>query len=278
MKVQSIKFKVPMIITSLIIVLFAINGIITFTKFNKKIIDETYRQAEVHLESTINDVEGYLKEKMKIPWMMAQDQNIVEFMRDTEYRYYYVSPPSLTSENEQSGFNELPQNIQDLAKKIPEASNNMSRDPELMEKYKRIVQTIENITSNDDSVILTYIGVEKTQEFYSDPDLWSGNKLFYLRNRGWYLSAIESPDTILTAPYIDGVTGQLVVSAVTSVFENNKILGATAIDLSIQTIQELISTLVFDVDSFSFMTDQEGLIIAHASSLSYHPGEHAGGT
>ena len=262
MNIQSIKFKVPFIIVSFIIVLFVINGIITFSNFNDKIIGETYSKASIQLKSTVNDVEGYLKEKKKIPWVMAQDQNIVEFMKNTKSRYYYLAPPSLTAAQEKTGFNELPRDIQILSETIPIASDDTERDPALLNKYNRIVKTIEKITQNDESVVLTYIGVENTQEFYSSPESWTGSKLFYLRNRGWYTRAVESSETFLSAPYIDGVSGELVVSAVTPVFENGKILGATAIDLSINTILDLIASLEFDVESYSFMTDKEGLVIA----------------
>jgi len=263
MDIQSIKVKVPGIIVSFIIILFTINGIITFSRFNEKIITETYSKASVHLEGTVNSMEGYLSEKKKIPWLLAQDANVMEFMRNSTMRYYYTEPPVLTAQEEQAGFNDLPADIQRLAESIPLATAGTPRDPELLEKHERIASTLRNITQEDDSVILTYLGAEKTQELYAHPEAWKGNRLFYLRNRGWYKSALETDETFLTAPYIDAITGELVVTAALKVVDNGQVLGATGIDLSIKTLQDLISTLVFDVESYAFMTDKEGLIIAH---------------
>ncbi|MBF9015908.1 MULTISPECIES: methyl-accepting chemotaxis protein [unclassified Oceanispirochaeta] len=263
MNFHSIKIKLPALITLIVILLFAINGIITFSRFTKTLIDTTYAQAEARLNATINDVEGYLQEKMIIPEVLAQDSNIRQFMEDTTQRSYYLTPPPLSEAEEKRQFDELPTDIRQLAATIPEADENTIRDPELMKRYKDVIQTTDNITTNDDALLLTYLSVEQTQEFYTNPESWSGRKSYYLRNRGWYMKTINSSGTVLTAPYIDGITGELVVTAATPVTEAGKLLGATAIDLSISTIQELIGTLKLDVESEAYLSDSDGLIIAH---------------
>lgn len=263
MKIHSIKIKVPAVITFIVIMLFSVNGFITFKRFTSTLVETTYSQAEAELNATVNDVEGYLQEKMMIPEIMAQDYGIRQFMKDTTIRHYYLSPPYLSEEEEIRQFNELPEVIKGMAETIAEADEKTVRDPELMERYQSVIETTDSITGNDDALLLTYIAVENTQEFYTNPESWSGRKSFYLRNRGWYLKAIESQNTILTAPYIDGVTGKLVVTAATSVNEIDTLLGVTAIDLSIATIQELIGTLTLDIESEAFLSDSDGLIIAH---------------
>ena len=263
MNFHSIKIKLPALITLIVILLFAINGIITFSRFTKTLIDTTYAQAEARLNATINDVEGYLQEKMIIPEVLAQDSNIRQFMEDTTHRYYYLTPPPLSAEEEKRQFDELPTDIRQLAASIPEADENTIRDPELMKRYKDVIQTTDNITDNDDALLLTYLSVEQTQEFYTNPESWPGRKSYYIRNRGWYMKTINSNGTVLTAPYIDGITGELVVTAASPVTEAGKLLGATAIDLSITTIQELIGTLKLDVESEAYLSDSDGLIIAH---------------
>lgn len=215
------------------------------------------------LNATVNDVEGYLQEKMTIPLMMARDQNIRTFMKDTNYRYYYLTPPEIPTNEEQEIIEGLAPEIKNLVRGIPEANEQNPRDSELMRRYENIVASIRNITEDDKDLILTYIAVEKTQEFYSDPASWPGKRGFYLRTRKWYTDALDAKKTILTAPYIDGITGKLVVSAVTPVYEDNTPLGATAIDLAITTIQDLVGDLTLDVESYAFLTDAEGLVIAH---------------
>ena len=58
----------------------------------------------------------------------------------------------------------------------------------------------------------------------------------------------------MTDPYIDGITGKVVVSAVTPIHEKATLLGATAIDLSIDTIIEQVKTLKLNIPSFAFLT------------------------
>jgi methyl-accepting chemotaxis protein len=95
------------------------------------------------------------------------------------------------------------------------------------------------------------------------PRYWKGRRDYFIRNRGWYQSAIASDDTILTAPYIDNITGQVVITASTPVREDGRLLGATGIDLSIDTIIELVDSLKLDIESYAYMTGPDGLVIAH---------------
>lgn len=263
MNIHSIKFKLPAIITLIVIILFAINGLITFSRFSKTLIDTTYAQAEARLNATVNDVEGFLQEKMMIPELLAQNTTIHLFMQNTTTRYYYTTPPPLSDEEEKKQFDDLPAVIKNLAKTIPEADKNTPRDSKLIELHTRVVQTLRNIMNNDKSLFLVYIGPETTQELISIPEIWPGRKSYYLRNRGWYQQTLESPETILTPPYIDSLTGELVLTASTPVLQDGQFLGAAAIDLSIKIIQDLVGTLKLDIESQAFLTDRDGMIIAH---------------
>ena len=263
MNLHSVKFKVPAIILVIVVVLFSMNGIITFSRFTKTLTESTYEQAEARLDATVNDVESFLQEKMKITWMMGQDENVIDFMRNTDMRYYYTTPPSISKAEENKMIKSLSSDVKQLALTISEADESTSRNPVLLEDYEKLSDSIVNITTGDNDVILTYIAVDKTQEFYSDPGSWKGKRGFYLNTRGWYTGALDAKETIITAPYVDGVSGELVVSAVTPVFENDVTLGATAIDVAITTIQDLVGSLALDVESYAFLTDSEGLIIAH---------------
>ncbi len=263
MNVQSIKVKVPALILLLVIFLFSLNGVLTFSRFTRTLTESTYEQAEARLNATVNDVEAFLQEKMAVPWILSRDRNIINFMKESEWRYYYTTPESLPEGEEEEIIAALPAELRRQAEAIPVADRETPRDPELLKKYMNIAESMKNITDGDPDLMLSYVGVEKSQEFYSHPDAWKGRRGFYIKTRPWYTDALEAGETILTAPYIDGITGKLVISAVTPVFEGGDILGATAIDLSISTIQELVSGLTLDVESFAFLTDSEGLIIAH---------------
>ncbi len=139
----------------------------------------------------------------------------------------------------------------------------MKRDPEIIKLYNNAVETFRNINKNDETIMLTYVGFEKTQEFIATPEQYPGDRHYYLRNRPWYTGSVDKDYTSISSPYIDGITGQVVVTPVTPVWDNNTLLGTVAVDLSIDLIIQLVDSLKLHDDSFAYLADVDGTIIAH---------------
>ena len=233
---KSIKLKITMVVLVTVITLFSVNGVITFIRFSRTLEETTYAEAQARLAGTVNDVEGFLAEKIAISDSLSKNQWVIDFLDKVEYRdYFRVSP-------EKTDFNSLPPAIQALAETIPLASPGMERDPELLKLYDIMVETSRNITQSDENIILTYFASEKIQEFFATPEEYAGDRHYYLNNRGWYTSAKSLTHPSISSPYIDGITGKVVVSPISPVTSNGRFLGAAANDLSIDTILEQIDS------------------------------------
>ncbi len=254
---NSLKLKITFIVLLTVIFLFVVNGYITFTNFSKTLLESTFSEASATLEATVNNVEGFLARKMAIPDSMSKNQWIIDLMRKKEYREYFYESPIDTE------YDSLPDHIKKLASTIKVATPDMERDPEIMGLYYNAVETFRNIKKSDDSIMLTYVGFEKTQDFIADPEDYAGDRYYFLRNRPWYSGAIEKDYTSITSPYIDGITGTVVVSPITPVRDNGILLGVTAIDLSIDIILQLVDSLKLHDDSFAYLVDTDGTVIAH---------------
>ncbi len=262
---NSLKFKITLYILIIIFLAFSANGIISVVQTKNSLTKVNYSLADEKLTSTINDISTFLGEKMMFTWTLSQTGDVLDFIKRTPSRFYYTwnKLPPMTEQEEEKAWNELPQNIKEIAEELTIVNPDEPRDPELLKMHERIVQTCRNTEANDPDIILTYIGIESTQEFYTDDEFFVTAKYFYLMDREWYTGAIDRDETSISKPYIDVVSGGLVVTAVTPIFENGKLLGSTAIDFTINTVMDQVAKLKLTESSFAYLVDDSGTVITH---------------
>ncbi|WP_438466008.1 methyl-accepting chemotaxis protein [Marinomonas sp. PE14-40] len=83
------------------------------------------------------------------------------------------------------------------------------------------------------------------------------------RKRPWYPLAKAHKRAILTEPYADSVSGELLISAVANFYDNGKFKGAFGGDLSLKTVSDAVNTLNFNHTGYAFILNKEGNIISH---------------
>ncbi len=118
------------------------------------------------------------------------------------------------------------------------------------------------IYSSDPNLTWVYIGTESgilrlypwTSEI--DPS-------FDPRVRGWYKRAKETGDTGWTEPYIDVVTGELMVTCSKPVYNSRgELIWVIGVDVTIETInQGIINTHVGEL-GYAFLIDNNGKVVA----------------
>jgi methyl-accepting chemotaxis protein len=83
------------------------------------------------------------------------------------------------------------------------------------------------------------------------------------RQRPWYNLARNHNQAILTEPYIDTVTGDIVISAVASIKDKGIFKGGFGGDLSLKTVSDALNSLHFNHTGYSFLINENGKIISH---------------
>ena len=83
------------------------------------------------------------------------------------------------------------------------------------------------------------------------------------RQRPWYDLARDHNQAILTEPYIDTVTGDVVISAVASIKDKGVFKGGFGGDLSLKTVSDALNSLHFNHTGYSFLINENGKIISH---------------
>lgn len=106
---------------------------------------------------------------------------------------------------------------------------------------------------------ITYAGLS-TGEFYQSKKLPVPNG-YDPRVRDWYTKAKSSSQAIVTSPYVDAGTGNLVVT-IADAFNTNGYSGVIGADISIQSIIDDILSINQDGVS-AYLIDSEGKFVAH---------------
>ena len=100
-----------------------------------------------------------------------------------------------------------------------------------------------------------YVGGE-----YLDGLNWVPDEDYVPTERAWYTQAIAAQgDTIIVSPYVDAQTGQVVIT-ITRMLSNG--VDVVAVDLTMESIQEMSKALTIRDKGYGFIFDDEGLIIA----------------
>lgn len=95
---------------------------------------------------------------------------------------------------------------------------------------------------------------------YTSTDGWD------ITGRAWY-SCIETGKTVLTEPYIDSSTGEIILSAATPVYdEGGNVLGAAGMDISLDHVTEVLSGYTIGSNGYVWLVSSDGMLIYHPNA------------
>ena len=85
--------------------------------------------------------------------------------------------------------------------------------------------------------------------------------------RPWYIEAVKSTDVIMTAPYIDTVSGKLVYTFAKSIYdENNQLRGVLGLDVFFSGVAAIIEKARKENDANIRLVDDDGVFVAHENA------------
>ncbi|PSW14502.1 chemotaxis protein [Photobacterium rosenbergii] len=111
--------------------------------------------------------------------------------------------------------------------------------------------------------LLTGLGFEKDGSFTSNDPSWDPGASWEPRARPWYIDSKQKRDTIITAPYADSVTNEILVSIASPLIANGQFEGAIFFDMSLSGLAELVNQVSLFNAGYLFIVDANGTTIAH---------------
>ncbi len=124
-------------------------------------------------------------------------------------------------------------------------------------KTRKVLDNIQNAKEN--VVEQTYVGNENG-EFMNSPSFTQPSG-YDPRERPWYQQAMDQPDkVIITDPYISKASNQVVVTLAKATADGQ---GVVAVDLKLDSLTNIISSIKIGNEGYLFVLDKTGKAISH---------------
>ncbi len=124
-----------------------------------------------------------------------------------------------------------------------------------------ITDVIENPTLHQ-NFLLVGGGMETDGKAISGDPNWDPGSDWDARTRPWYQDAKERNQLIITDPYADAVTGDILISIATPLQAAGEFKGALFFDMSLKTLSDMVNDVDLDSGYLFIVTDQQ-VVLAH---------------
>ncbi|ARC94472.1 chemotaxis protein [Vibrio coralliilyticus] len=114
-----------------------------------------------------------------------------------------------------------------------------------------------------DTFLLVGLGFEKDGSNINNDPSWNPGSSWDPRARPWYIDAKNAGKLIITAPYADSATGEILVSIATPVKDNGKFIGAIFYDVSLAGLADVVNKVQLFDAGYVFIVAGDGTTIAH---------------
>ncbi|MEN6349603.1 MAG: cache domain-containing protein, partial [Syntrophomonas sp.] len=87
---------------------------------------------------------------------------------------------------------------------------------------------------------------------------WLPPSDYDFKTREWYINAINKKEVIYTVPYVDAMTGKMVITIAEPLYSQGEIIGVLAADIMVDNLVELTQKAGKDSPGYAFLLDQQG--------------------
>ncbi|MGF1760370.1 methyl-accepting chemotaxis protein [Photobacterium sagamiensis] len=128
------------------------------------------------------------------------------------------------------------------------------------------LNNIESVISQPtikNTFLLTGFGFESDGSYTSNDPNWNPGASWDPRSRPWYKDTKNARDLIITAPYADSVTNEILVSIATPIMQASQFKGAIFFDVSLAGMAETVNKVSLFDAGYLFLVSDNGTVIAH---------------
>ncbi|TVM21894.1 methyl-accepting chemotaxis protein Mlp37, partial [Vibrio cholerae] len=127
------------------------------------------------------------------------------------------------------------------------------------------VRTIISQPLIKNTFLLVGFGLEKDGSNINNDPSWNPGPTWDPRVRPWYKDAKNAGKLVITAPYADSASGEILVSVATPVKDSatGQFLGSIFYDVSLAELAELVNEVKLFDAGYVFIVSEDGTTIAH---------------
>ena len=145
-----------------------------------------------------------------------------------------------------------------LADTVPGDDINEKEEMDCTREY------LANIVATDPNNFLSAWIADMDTSKLTQSDGFSSDETWIFTERVWY-PCVEAHQTILTDPYVDPSSGQMIISAVSPIYDadSGEPLGVTGVDVSLARMSEVMSTYKVGDNGYLLLLSADGKIVYH---------------
>ncbi len=129
--------------------------------------------------------------------------------------------------------------------------------------YKKVTDTLLSIKNTDKNIGLVWLGVNAPSDLITDMPEYDAAVDWVITSRPWYKEMAAAGGMIYSDPYVDSVTGNVVISIVSPIFDNNEIIGNVGIDLQITDVSNFVTSYKIGQSGYPILISKIGTVVAH---------------
>lgn len=123
-----------------------------------------------------------------------------------------------------------------------------------------MVGFLTEVTNKNDGN-LYYVGYSNKEYFF--PEGTDVPADYDPTTKSWYTGAMSTNDFYLTEPYIDALTGKMVITISKQFTTKSYLKGAISADVYIDNLVDIVNNMNFGENSYAFLIDKGGDIVTH---------------
>ncbi len=120
----------------------------------------------------------------------------------------------------------------------------------------------QRVVASDPTIVSAFFATASTGEYFREAGRVE-REGYDTRERWWWAEALEEGSLYVTAPGVDAGTGRTMVTVQTPVRRaDGTLLGVGGIDVSVDTVAELVRAITLDGAGDAFLVDQQGRLVS----------------
>ena len=135
----------------------------------------------------------------------------------------------------------------------------------------QLQEIVNSFAEGRENLLNLYIGMSDKEFVQSNTEATTPEG-YDPTQRGWYKSAQEKKQTIVTDPYMDVLVGGMCVTVAAPVYVDGELIAVVGADYTLDSINEVVSAVAEENGEYAFLLDSSGNFISHPNE-EYLPGE-----
>lgn len=133
------------------------------------------------------------------------------------------------------------------------------------DKMDGVRQNLANIVETDSENILSTWIADFDSSVITQSDGFTSDESWDVTSRTWYDACVKTKKTVLTEPYQDSASDNIILSAISPVFDTSgsEIIGVVGFDVSMDRLNEVMGEYKIGKTGYVFLVSGEGNIVYH---------------